>query len=113
VSIYSISKAGVRMVTKAFAMELAPFNIQVNTIAPGPINTQMLNSHWVNLPPEDAKKQKDIMAEMTAMGRIGEPEEIAGAAVYLASAASSYTTGAEIVIDGGFLQASVMPEDKE
>ncbi len=105
VSIYSISKAGVRMVTKSFAMELAPFNIQVNTIAPGPINTNMLNSHWVNLPPEEAKKQKDIMAEMTAMGRIGEPEEIAGAAVYLASAASSYTTGAEIVIDGGTLDA--------
>jgi NAD(P)-dependent dehydrogenase (short-subunit alcohol dehydrogenase family) len=42
---------------------------------------------------------------MTAMGRIGEPEEIAGAAVYLASAASSYTTGAEIVIDGGTLDA--------
>jgi len=104
VSIYSISKAGVRMVTKAFAMELAPFNIQVNTIAPGPIDTKMLNSHWVNLPPEEAKKQKALMAEMTAMGRIGEPEEIAGAAVYLASAASSYTTGAEIVIDGGFLQ---------
>ena len=105
VSIYSISKAGVRMVTKAFAMELAPFNIQVNTIAPGPINTKMLNSHWANLPPEEAKKQKDTMAEMTAMGRIGEPEEIAGAAVYLASAASSYTTGAEIVIDGGTLQS--------
>ena len=93
------------MVSKAFAMELAPFNIQVNTIAPGPINTKMLNSHWVNLPPEEAKKQKDTMAEMTAMGRIGEPEEIAGAAVYLASAASSYTTGAEIVIDGGTLDA--------
>ena len=105
VSIYSISKAGVRMVTKAFAMELEPFNIQVNTIAPGPINTNMLNSHWVNLTPEEAKKQKDILAEMTAMGRIGEPEEIAGAAVYLASAASSYTTGAEIVIDGGTLDA--------
>ena len=112
VSIYSISKAGVRMITKAFAMELAPFNIQVNTIAPGPIDTRMLNSHWVNLPPEEAKKQKDAMAAITAMGRIGEPEEIAGAAVYLASAASSYTVGAEIVIDGGFLSASVMTEDK-
>ena len=105
VSIYSISKAGVRMVTRAFAMELAPFNIQVNTIAPGPINTKMLNSHWSHLPPEEAQKQKEVMAGMTAMGRLGEPEEIAGAAVYLASAASSYTTGTEIVIDGGTLQA--------
>ena len=113
VSIYSISKAGVRMVTKAFAMELAAFNIQVNTIAPGPIDTKMLNSHWVNLPPEEAKKQKEAMAKMTPMGRIGEPDEIAGAAVYLASDASSYTTGAEIVIDGGFLQVTVMLEDKK
>ena len=105
VSIYSVSKAGVRMVTRAFAAELAPFNIQVNAIAPGPISTKMLNSHWVHLPPEEAKKQKEAMAKMTPMGRIGEPDEIAGAAIYLASDASSYTTGTEIVIDGGVLQA--------
>jgi NAD(P)-dependent dehydrogenase (short-subunit alcohol dehydrogenase family) len=109
VSIYSISKAGVRMVTRAFAAELAPFNIRVNTIAPGPISTKMLDSHWFHLPPEEAKKQKAEMAKMTPMGRIGEPDEIAGAAVYLASDASSYTTGAEIVIDGGVLQAFAVP----
>lgn len=103
VSVYSISKAGVRMITKAFAMELAPYNIQVNAIAPGPISTKMLNSHWFHLPPEEAKRQKEAMAKSTPMGRIGEPDEIAGAAVYLASDASSYTTGAEIIIDGGTL----------
>ncbi|HYA91586.1 MAG TPA: glucose 1-dehydrogenase [Thermodesulfobacteriota bacterium] len=103
VSVYSISKAGVRMITKAFALELAPFNIQVNAIAPGPISTKMLDSHWFHLPPEEAKRQKQAMANFTPMGRIGEPDEIAGAAVYLASDASSYTTGAEIVIDGGSL----------
>ncbi|MGZ3806197.1 MAG: SDR family NAD(P)-dependent oxidoreductase [Pseudobdellovibrionaceae bacterium] len=103
VSVYSISKAGVRMITKAFALELAPFNIQVNAIAPGPISTKMLDSHWFNLPPEEAKRQKQAMANFTPMGRIGEPDEIAGAAVYLASDASSYTTGAEIVVDGGSL----------
>lgn len=116
VSIYSISKAGVRMITRAFALELAPFNIQVNTIAPGPISTKMLDSHWFHLPPEEAKKEKEAMAKMTAMGRIGEPDEIAGAAIYLASDASTYTTGAEIVIDGGALQigalqAFVPPEE--
>jgi NAD(P)-dependent dehydrogenase (short-subunit alcohol dehydrogenase family) len=104
VSVYSISKAGVRMITKAFALELAPFNIQVNTIAPGPISTKMLDSHWFHLPPEEAKKQKEAMAKITPMGRIGEPD------------ASSYTTGAEIVIDGGglqvgALQAFVPPEE--
>jgi NAD(P)-dependent dehydrogenase (short-subunit alcohol dehydrogenase family) len=104
VSVYSISKAAVRMVTQAFSLELAPYNIRVNTIAPGPISTKMLDSHWFNLSPEEAKKQKDEMAQMTPMGRIGEPDEIAGAAIYLASDASSYTTGAEIVIDGGVLQ---------
>jgi NAD(P)-dependent dehydrogenase (short-subunit alcohol dehydrogenase family) len=104
VSVYSISKAGVRMITKAFALELAPFNIQVNAIAPGPISTKMLDSHWFHLPPEEAKRQKEAMAKKTPIGRIGEPDEIAGAAVYLASDASSYTTGAEIVIDGGVLQ---------
>jgi len=108
VSIYSISKAGVRMITRAFALELAPFNIQVNTIAPGPISTKMLNSHWFHLPPEEAKKEKEALAKMTPMGRIGEPDEIAGAAIYLASDASSYTTGTEIVIDGGILQAGTL-----
>jgi len=104
VSVYSISKAGVRMITSAFALELAPFNIQVNTIAPGPISTKLLDSHWFNLPPEEAKKQKETMAKTTPIGRIGEPDEITGAAIYLASDASNYTTGAEIVIDGGVLQ---------
>ena len=108
VSIYNISKAGVRMITRAFAVELAPFNIQVNTIAPGPISTKLLDSHWVHLPPEEAKKQKEALAKITPMGRIGEPDEIVGAAIYLASDASSYTTGAEIVIDGGALQVGAL-----
>jgi NAD(P)-dependent dehydrogenase (short-subunit alcohol dehydrogenase family) len=103
VSIYSISKAGVRMITKAFAAELAPFNIQVNTIAPGPISTKMMDSHWWNLSPEEFKKAKAKLEKQLPMGRIGYPDDIAGAAVYLASEASGYTTGSEIVIDGGVL----------
>jgi NAD(P)-dependent dehydrogenase (short-subunit alcohol dehydrogenase family) len=103
VSVYSISKAGVRMITKAFASELASFNIQVNTIAPGPIDTKMMNSHWAHLPPEEAKKAKGALERILPTGRIGHPDEIAGAALFLASAASSYTTGTEIVIDGGML----------
>jgi NAD(P)-dependent dehydrogenase (short-subunit alcohol dehydrogenase family) len=104
VSIYSISKAGVRMITRSFALELAPFNIQVNTIAPGPISTRMLNSHWFHLPPEEAQKQQELMGKMTPLGRVGQPDEIVGAALYLASDASTYTTGAEILVDGGVLQ---------
>ena len=107
VSVYSISKAGVRMITKAFAGELAPYNIQVNTIAPGPINTKMMNSHWWNLTPEEAKKAKEELDKVLPMHRIGQPDDIAGAAIYLASAASNYTTGTEIIIDGGVLLSNM------
>jgi NAD(P)-dependent dehydrogenase (short-subunit alcohol dehydrogenase family) len=103
VSIYSISKAGIRMITRAFASELISYNIQVNTIAPGPISTKMMNSHWGHLSPEEAQKAKEAVEKMLPSGRIGHPDEIAGAALYLASAASNYTTGAEIIIDGGLL----------
>ncbi|MGD0115997.1 MAG: glucose 1-dehydrogenase [Dehalococcoidia bacterium] len=107
VSVYSISKAGVIMITKAFAMELAGFNIQVNAIAPGAITTKMMDSHWFNLSPEEAKAAKDAVAKHTPMGRIGDVDEIVGAAIYLASDASSYATGAEILIDGGALLGKV------
>jgi NAD(P)-dependent dehydrogenase (short-subunit alcohol dehydrogenase family) len=107
VSIYSISKAGVRMITKAFAAELAPYNIQVNTIAPGPVSTKMMDSHWWNLPPEEAQKAKAALGEALPMHRIGYPDDITGAAIYLASEASAYTTGTEIVIDGAYLLSNV------
>jgi len=112
VSVYSISKAGCRMITKAFAMELAGANIQVNTIAPGPIDTKMMNSHWFHLSAEEARKAREAMEKALPTGRIGKPEEIAGAAVYLASDASNYTTGAEIVIDGGLLLSNILVAEK-
>ena len=109
VSIYSISKAGVRAVTWAFANELAPYNIQVNTIAPGPIDTKMMQSHWFHLTPEEAERQMKEFFRGLPMGRMGNPDEIVGAAIYFASDASSYTTGAELVIDGGILLSSMKP----
>jgi dehydrogenase/reductase SDR family member 4 len=108
VSIYSISKAGVRMISKAFAAELAPFNIQVNTIAPGAITTKMMDSHWFGLSPEEAKKAKEETGRVIPIGRIGGPDDIVGAAVYLASSASDYTTGAEILVDGAALLAPLL-----
>ena len=68
----------------------------------------MLDSHWFHLPLEEAKKEKEAVAKMTPMGRIGDPDEIVGAAIYLASDASTYTSGAEIVIDGATLQVGVL-----
>jgi len=109
VSIYSVAKTGVRGVTWAFASDLAPFNIQVNTIAPGPIETKMMDSHWFHLSEEEAKKQKMGLANSLPSKRLGQPEDIAGAAVYLASDASNYTTGAEIIIDGGLLLMTYDP----
>ena len=96
------------MVTKAFAAELAPYNIQVNTIAPGPIKTKMMDSHYIHLSPEEAQKAMDVFDESMPMRRIGKPDEIVGAAIYLASEASSFTTGAEIVIDGALLLSTAL-----
>lgn len=106
VSVYSISKAGTRMVTAAFASELADKNVRINTIAPGAIQTKMMDSHWFDVSPEQAKKEKDAMVAMVPMKRMGDPDDIAGAVIYLASDASNYTTGAELVIDGGQLLTS-------
>lgn len=108
VSVYSISKAGVRMITKAFAAELAPYNIQVNTIAPGPIKTKMMDSHYIHLRPEEAQKAMEMVDQAMPMRRIGMPDEIAGAAIYLASGASSFTTGTEIIIDGAVLISTLI-----
>lgn len=110
VSVYSVSKAGVCMITKLFAMELAPYNIQVNTIAPGMIVTKMVDPIWSRLPEEEAKKTRAALESTLPMGRLGEPDEIVGTAVYLASDASSYTSGAEIIVDGALILRDVDPK---
>ena len=98
VNAYSISKAGVVMATKSMARDWAEYNIRVNAIAPGAISTQMLNAKWPVVPGIKEETLKKI-----PMNRIAEPEEIAGAMVYLASDASSYVTGQTFIIDGGLL----------
>jgi len=93
--IYSISKAAVIMATKVMAMQWAQYNIRVNCIAPGLTKTKFSEALWNN--PDILKH---AMA-LTPMGRVGEPEEMVGAILYLASDASSYVTGQVIAIDGG------------
>ena len=93
--VYSISKAGVIMLTKVLALELSRFNIQVNCIAPGFVKTKFSQVFWSN--PEALKKQ----LENIPLKRVAQPEDIVGTAIYLASEASSYTTGEAIFVDGG------------
>jgi NAD(P)-dependent dehydrogenase (short-subunit alcohol dehydrogenase family) len=93
--LYSISKAGVNMVTKVMAQQWAQYNIRVNAVAPGLTKTRFSEALWKN--PDILK----IAMFKTPMGRPAEPEEMVGAILYLASDASSYVTGQIIAIDGG------------
>jgi len=93
--LYSISKAGVNMVTKVMAQQWAQYNIRVNAIAPGLTKTRFSEALWKN--PDILK----LAMFKTPMGRPAEPEEMVGAIIYLASDAASYVTGQIIAIDGG------------
>ncbi|MFZ0544926.1 MAG: glucose 1-dehydrogenase [Candidatus Promineifilaceae bacterium] len=94
--IYSISKAAVLMMTRVLAVELGVDNIQVNAIAPGFIKTKFSRALW------DTPTIHDSLVERTPLGRIAEPEELTGIALYLASPASDFTTGGVFTIDGGY-----------
>ena len=96
---YATSKGGVRMLTRALAVELAPFNIQVNGITPGFFDTEM-NSALVS-----DREFSAWVERRTPAGRWGTPPEIAGAAVFLASAAADFVTGHLLAVDGGFSAA--------
>jgi acetyl esterase/lipase/NAD(P)-dependent dehydrogenase (short-subunit alcohol dehydrogenase family) len=94
-SVYSASKAAVIMLTKCLALELGP-TIRVNAICPGVIRTEMTRHIW-----QDAARAAST-AERVALKKIGTPEQIASAALYLSSDDSGFSTGTEIVVDGGF-----------
>ena len=92
---YCISKAADMQLARNLAVEYGPHNVRVNCIAPGLIKTDFARALW-----EDADMLKERMST-TPLRRIGEPDEIAGAAVFLASQAGSYVTGQSLVVDGG------------
>ena len=94
-TVYAISKAGVVMMTKMLATELGKYNIRVNALAPSFIRTRFSKPIWGN--PEVMRK----VLEETPLQRIGDPEEVAEAALFLASDASSYISGETIVLSGG------------
>ena len=93
--IYSISKAGIIMMTQVLAQELGQNNIRVNAIAPGLTKTRFSEPIWKN------QDILNIAMSRTPLGRPAEPEEMVGAIIYLASDASSYVTGQVLAIDGG------------
>jgi NAD(P)-dependent dehydrogenase (short-subunit alcohol dehydrogenase family) len=95
--IYSITKAAVISMTKAFAKECAPFNIRVNALLPGGTDTKFAST-LVNNP-----AILEQMMQHVPMKRVAQPEEMAGTVLYLVSNASSYTTGTAINVDGGYL----------
>jgi sorbose reductase len=92
---YNAAKAGVIQLTRSLACEWAKYNIRVNSISPGYICTDMT-------PPTSNKAWMDTWFSMCPTKRLGTPGEIAGAVVYLASSASTFTTGCNLVIDGGY-----------
>ena len=94
---YNTSKAGVIMLTKSLAFEWAKHNIRVNTIAPGYMETEMVEQFRVQ-----HQDKIDFWNSLTPMNRMGKPHELGPLAVYLASDASSYMTGAVCLIDGGY-----------
>ena len=95
---YSASKAALIALTKKTAIELGPYGINVNAIAPGTIRTDM---QYVNRTKQEAENFMQGSAHQAALKRIGEPEDIANAALFLASDESSFITGQVLMVDGG------------
>jgi NAD(P)-dependent dehydrogenase (short-subunit alcohol dehydrogenase family) len=93
--IYSLTKAAVISLTQTLAMELGSDNIQVNAIAPGLVKTKFAQAIWEN----DALLEG--ITNRTPLQRIGEPDEIAGMALFLSAPASNFATGQVFVVDGG------------
>lgn len=99
ISIYGAAKGGVFALTKSLSLELAPYHINVNAVAPGYVRTSMTEAAFTD------PKRLEWMLSRIPLGRFGQPEDIGNAALYLASPAADYLTGEVIVIDGGWLSA--------
>lgn len=94
--VYSASKAAVRSFARTWANELAPRGIRVNVVSPGPTDTAMMAGTTVEV--------REALTKLIPLGRLGRPDEVAAAALFLASDESSFTTGAELCADGGAAQ---------
>jgi NAD(P)-dependent dehydrogenase (short-subunit alcohol dehydrogenase family) len=101
-TVYAASKAGLLSLARTFSAELVGRNIRVNAVSPGPVLTPILERG--GLTDEALARARESIVAQVPLGRIGRPEEIAKAALFLASADSSYLVGSEIVADGGMTQ---------
>lgn len=99
--VYSTAKAGVYNLTQNLAREWAPFNVRVNALKPGFFPTAWSMKHFI-----DEKRKRKILHH-TPMGRFGRPEELIGAALWLASDAASFVTGSIVSVDGGFTAMTI------
>ena len=94
---YVTSKGGVRMLTKALAVDLASYKIRVNAVAPGPVETELA------APILSDPAIRATVLQRLPLGRLGQPEDVAGAVVFLASDAASFITGVTVYVDGGYI----------
>jgi NAD(P)-dependent dehydrogenase (short-subunit alcohol dehydrogenase family) len=101
-SVYAASKAAVRSLARSFSAELAERGVRVNVLCPGPVDTPIFGR--MELPPEAMKAMSETIRSRVPMKRFGRPEELANAAVFLASDESSFMLGAEVAVDGGSAQ---------
>jgi len=101
-ALYSASKGAVRAMVRGFARELAPRGIRVNTVSPGPIETDFFAR--LGLPEDQLGAVQQHMASTNPLGRVGTAEEVAAVAAFLLSGESSYVTGADYFVDGGEAQ---------
>lgn len=101
-TVYGASKAAIRSFARTWALELAASDVRVNVIAPGITSTPLVDR--ITSQPDGAGHLDGLIMARTAMRRLGRAEEIAAAALFLCSAESSFITGAELAVDGGFVQ---------
>jgi len=101
-SVYAASKAAIRSFARNWILELAPRGIRVNVLSPG--NTSTPGWHGLASSPEQDQEMQRLTRAATPLGRLATPDEIANAALFLASAESSYVTGSELFVDGGVAQ---------
>jgi NAD(P)-dependent dehydrogenase (short-subunit alcohol dehydrogenase family) len=101
--VYAAAKAGLRAVARILACELVSEGIRVNVVSPGPTETPIINRN-VGMSPEAVEGLRAMMIANTPMKRMGEPEEIARAVLFLASSEASFITGVDLFVDGGVIE---------